>query len=104
MGRVEREALDLIWAVGVGGGPYGRLQQAVNTYQVIAMGALQVPPYIEGDYGKKLRHARERIRQEKGKREGRKSFKEIHPELVALAKRLRRKSPRTWQETEPLRN
>ncbi len=44
---------------------------------------------------KKLRSARERVRQEKGKCEGRKSFKETHPDLVALAKRLRRKSPKT---------
>jgi hypothetical protein len=44
---------------------------------------------------KKLRHARERVRQEKGKCEGRKSFKETNPDLVAMAKRLRRRSPKT---------
>jgi len=44
---------------------------------------------------KKLRSARERVRKEKGKCEGRKSFKETNPNLVAMARRLRRKSPKT---------
>jgi len=44
---------------------------------------------------KKLRSARERVRKERGKCEGRKSLKETHPDLVALAKRLRRTSPST---------
>ena len=38
----------------------------------------------------KLRHARERVRQEKGKCEGRKPHGELRPEAVALAKRLHR--------------
>ena len=43
----------------------------------------------------KLRHARERVRQEKGKCEGRKPHAELRPEAVALAKRLHRASPKT---------
>ena len=42
----------------------------------------------------KLRHARERVRQEKGKCEGRKPHVELRPEAVALAKRLHRAAPR----------
>ena len=42
----------------------------------------------------KLRHARERIRKERGKCEGRKPHVEINPEAVALAKRLHRASPK----------
>ena len=41
------------------------------------------------------RHARERVRQEKGKCEGRKPHGELRPEAVALAKRLHRASPKT---------
>ena len=41
----------------------------------------------------KLRHARERKREEGGKCEGRKSHAELRPEVVAAAKRLRRASP-----------
>jgi hypothetical protein len=44
---------------------------------------------------KKLRHARGRVRKERGKCEGRKSFKQTNPDLVSLAKRLPRKSPKT---------
>lgn len=40
----------------------------------------------------KLRAARERVRAEKGKCEGRKSFVERDPDLVRLAKQLHRKS------------
>ena len=43
----------------------------------------------------KLRHARERVRQEKGKCEGRKPHVELRPEALALAKRLHRASPKT---------
>ena len=43
----------------------------------------------------KPRHARERVRQEKGKCEGRKPHVELRPEAVALAKRLHRASPKT---------
>ena len=43
----------------------------------------------------KLRHARERVRQEKGKCEGRKPHGELRPDAVALAKRLHRASPKT---------
>jgi DNA invertase Pin-like site-specific DNA recombinase len=43
----------------------------------------------------KLRGARERLRKEQGKCEGRKSFVEMNPDVVALAKRLRRASPKT---------
>ena len=43
----------------------------------------------------KLRHARERVRQELGKCEGRKPHVELRPEAVALAKRLHRASPKT---------
>src|SRR5215813_9353872 len=38
----------------------------------------------------KLRGARERVRRTKGKCEGRKSYAEANPELVALAKQLKR--------------
>ena len=41
----------------------------------------------------KLRHARERKRQEGGKCEGRKSHKELRPEVVQEAKRLRTCKP-----------
>ena len=40
----------------------------------------------------KLRHARDRVRKERGKCEGRKSHAELHPDVVAEAKRLRRAS------------
>ena len=43
----------------------------------------------------KLRHARERVRQEMGKCEGRKAHAEIRPDVVALAKKLRRASPKS---------
>ena len=43
----------------------------------------------------KLRKARERRKAVAGKCEGRKSLAELHPEAVKLAKRLRRKSPKT---------
>jgi DNA invertase Pin-like site-specific DNA recombinase len=42
----------------------------------------------------KLRGARERVRETKGKCEGRKSYLERDPELVRQAKRLHRKSPK----------
>jgi DNA invertase Pin-like site-specific DNA recombinase len=42
----------------------------------------------------KLRGARERIRETHGKCEGRKSYAERAPELVAVAKRLHRRSPK----------
>jgi DNA invertase Pin-like site-specific DNA recombinase len=42
----------------------------------------------------KLRAARERLRADKGKCEGRKSFLERDPELVRVAKQLHRKSPK----------
>jgi len=42
----------------------------------------------------KLRGARERKRRDVGKCEGRKSHAERNPELVALAKRLRRQKPK----------
>jgi DNA invertase Pin-like site-specific DNA recombinase len=42
----------------------------------------------------KLRGARDRIRKERGKGEGRKSLAEVKPEAVALAKKLRRASPK----------
>ena len=41
----------------------------------------------------KLRHARERKKEATGKCEGRKSHKELRPEVVKEAKRLRRASP-----------
>ena len=44
---------------------------------------------------KKLRRARERIRAETGRCEGRLGFKHHAPELVQLAKRLRRANPVT---------
>ena len=43
----------------------------------------------------KLRHARERQRKELGKCEGRKTHAELHPDIVALAKKLRRASPKS---------
>jgi DNA invertase Pin-like site-specific DNA recombinase len=42
----------------------------------------------------KLRGARERVREAKGKCEGRKSYAERAPELVLAAKRLHRRSPK----------
>jgi DNA invertase Pin-like site-specific DNA recombinase len=42
----------------------------------------------------KLRVARERTREAKGKCEGRKSWAEVNPKLVLEAKRLRRRSPK----------
>jgi hypothetical protein len=41
----------------------------------------------------KLRHARERIRQERGRCEGRKPHAEIKREAVLMAKRLHRANP-----------
>jgi DNA invertase Pin-like site-specific DNA recombinase len=49
----------------------------------------------------KLRHARDRVRQEKGKCEGRKPHGELRPEAVALAKRLHRARPQDRQAHEP---
>ncbi len=46
---------------------------------------------------KKLKAARDRKRAKEGKCEGRKSHAEPHPEAVALAKRLRRASPKTGE-------
>jgi DNA invertase Pin-like site-specific DNA recombinase len=45
----------------------------------------------------KLRAARERKRARDGKCEGRRSHREMNPELVALAKRLHRRNPKTGQ-------
>ena len=45
----------------------------------------------------KLRHARERQRKERGKCEGRKAHSELHPDVVAEAKRLRGASPKTGE-------
>jgi DNA invertase Pin-like site-specific DNA recombinase len=45
----------------------------------------------------KLRHAGERQRKERGKCEGRKAHSELHPDVVAEAKRLRRASPKTGE-------
>jgi DNA invertase Pin-like site-specific DNA recombinase len=45
----------------------------------------------------KLKGARERVRRSRGKCEGRKTHKEQNPEAVALAKRLRRASPKTGE-------
>ena len=45
----------------------------------------------------KLRHARERIRKDRGRCEGRRPLAETHAEAVALAKRLRRASPKTGE-------
>lgn len=42
---------------------------------------------------KKLRTARERVRAEKGKCEGRKSTKEVNPDVIKLIKKLRRAKP-----------
>jgi DNA invertase Pin-like site-specific DNA recombinase len=47
----------------------------------------------------KLRGARERKRRDAGKCEGRKSHAERNPELVALAKRLRRQRPKGDQRS-----
>jgi DNA invertase Pin-like site-specific DNA recombinase len=48
---------------------------------------------------KKLRAARERKREETGKCEGRKSHAELRPEVVALARQLRRKRPKGGQRS-----
>jgi DNA invertase Pin-like site-specific DNA recombinase len=47
----------------------------------------------------KLRGARERRRKEVGKCEGRKSHAELNPDLVREAKRLRRRSPKTGDQS-----
>ena len=47
----------------------------------------------------KLKAARDRKRAATGKAEGRKSWAEINPELVAEAKRLRRRSPKGGQRS-----
>jgi DNA invertase Pin-like site-specific DNA recombinase len=47
----------------------------------------------------KLKSARQRKREAGGKAEGRKSWAEINPELVAQAKRLRRRSPKGNQRS-----
>ena len=45
----------------------------------------------------KLKHARDRKRQDEGKCEGRKSHAELRPEVVGEAKRLHRASPKTGE-------
>jgi DNA invertase Pin-like site-specific DNA recombinase len=45
----------------------------------------------------KLKAARDRKRARDGKCEGRRSHKELNPEVVALAKRLRRRNPKTGE-------
>lgn len=45
----------------------------------------------------KLRHARERMRKKTGRCEGRKSHATLRPDIVAVAKRLRRASPKTGE-------
>ena len=45
----------------------------------------------------KLKAARDRKRARDGKCEGRRSHREMNPELVALAKRLRRRNPKTGE-------
>lgn len=47
----------------------------------------------------KLKAARERMRAATGKCEGRKSYAEARPDVVALAKRLRRKRPKAGQRS-----
>jgi DNA invertase Pin-like site-specific DNA recombinase len=47
----------------------------------------------------KLRAARQRKREAVGRVEGRKSWVELNPELVATAKRLRRRSPKGHQRS-----
>jgi hypothetical protein len=47
----------------------------------------------------KLRVARDRTREARGKCEGRKSWAEIYPGLVLEAKRLRRRSPKGHQRS-----
>jgi DNA invertase Pin-like site-specific DNA recombinase len=47
----------------------------------------------------KLRGARERKRREAGKCEGRKSHAQRNPELVALVRQLRRRSPKGGQRS-----
>jgi DNA invertase Pin-like site-specific DNA recombinase len=46
----------------------------------------------------KLKAARDRKRSREGKCEGRKSHTEMHPELVALVKRLRCRNPKTGKQ------
>ena len=49
----------------------------------------------------KLKHARERIRRERGRCEGRKPHAIVSPEAVLLAKRLRRAHPKTGKRLSP---
>jgi DNA invertase Pin-like site-specific DNA recombinase len=52
----------------------------------------------------KLKAARDRKRARDGKCEGRRSHREMNPELVALAKRLHRRNPKTRERAVPYRN
>jgi len=45
----------------------------------------------------KLAAARKRMREAKGKCEGRKSYAELRPDVVALVKKLRRRKPKGGQ-------
>jgi hypothetical protein len=45
----------------------------------------------------KLKGARERVRRQRGKCEGRKAHRETNPEAVVMAKRLHRASPKTGE-------
>ena len=47
----------------------------------------------------KLKGARERVRRQRGKCEGRKAHCEVKPEAVALAKQLRRANPKTGERS-----
>jgi hypothetical protein len=71
----------------------GTIDLYCTRYQTRRRGAFA--EYEKARLVSKLRHARERIRQEKGKCGGRKPHGEQRPAAVALAKRLHRASPKT---------
>ena len=65
-----------------------RRRQVLNKPHVVARARYEKARLVH-----KLRHARERKKEATGKCEGRKSHKELRPEVVKEAKRLRRASP-----------
>jgi hypothetical protein len=50
---------------------------------------------VRGEVIAKLKSARDRKREKTGKCEGRKSWQEMEPDMVALAQRLARRNPKT---------